>query len=193
MDKDTSEGLLVGCIPLGAAFGGVLMKVIEKFLSRKHSFYFVNALAIVGGVLVLLQKEWLLVSGRLIQGACVGMYSGLVPIMVKEIAPIEILRTLGAIKNLLIVFGYFFGFLLSYILSFFLEVSQYWYISFSFTLLTISIQQILFFVHYTNETPKYLILKGRIEEAKQLIDKWYLPEYQQKKYEQILKDLEAHN
>ena len=28
MDQDTSEGLLVGCIPLGAAFGGVGMKLV---------------------------------------------------------------------------------------------------------------------------------------------------------------------
>ena len=52
-------------------------------VSRKQSFYVVNSIAVIGGIMVLITNPYLLLIGRLLQGVCVGAYSGLVPVVVK--------------------------------------------------------------------------------------------------------------
>lgn len=79
----SGEGLLSGIISIGGIFGAIMEEPIIFFFSRKHSLYFVNSIAIIGGVLVLILNPYTLIIGRLLQGFCAGAYSGLIPIMVK--------------------------------------------------------------------------------------------------------------
>ena len=114
-----------------------------------------------------------LMIGRIFQGVVVGMMSGIVMIMVKEISPISVSGSTGAIQNLAIASGFLFGFGIAYFLSSFMEAKDYLPYAFGFTLLTTILQQILLMTVLTNETPKYLLMKGRDEEALELIKTIY--------------------
>ena len=107
----------------------------------------------------------------------VGMMSGIVPIMIKELSPVSVSGSTGAFHSFFITVGFFFGFALAYILSLSLEPEKYLFLVFGFTLLTTLLQQILLMTIYTNETPKYLLTQGRDEEALELIQKIFRPEF----------------
>lgn len=61
---------------------------------------------------------------------------------------------------------------------------------FGFPILIIDLQLFLVYKFYNNETPKYLINKGKIAEAKQLIYKIYQKEHAERIFMEKVKDLE---
>jgi MFS family permease len=54
---------------------------------NSQSFIFADLLAILSGILVIIQYTETLLLGRFIQGLTVGFISSLVPIMIKEFSP----------------------------------------------------------------------------------------------------------
>lgn len=86
--------------------------------------------------------------------------------------------------------GFFSSYLLSYILRYFFEPEYFWAIVFGFPILIIDLQLFLVYKFYNNETPKYLISKGKITEAKLLIYKIYKNEHAERIFMEKVKDLE---
>jgi MFS family permease len=70
----------------------------------------------VGGLLFI-RNVFTLMIFRVIQGMCVGVFSALAPLVVKEISPIEISGTLGTAVQLNISFGVLFAYVLNYSLK----------------------------------------------------------------------------
>jgi hypothetical protein len=72
-----------------------------------------------------------------------------------------------------ISFGQFFGSFFAYVLS---QITNdttgrsTWYYVYAFPLLTIILQSLLLVFVYPYETPKYLLMNGKDEEARALID-----------------------
>lgn len=127
-------------------------------------------ITIFATLLTLLKNPITLLIGRIIQGACTGVYSSLVPLVVKEYSPIMLSGPMGALQNNLITIGFLFGFLVSYLFSFSLEPHVYYIYSFCFPILVILLQQFLLMTVFTSETPKYLLAVGKNEEARELIN-----------------------
>ena len=128
--------------------------------------------------------------GRIIQGIVTGLV-GIVPILIKEISPISISGSLGAMFSFFFYVGFLTGSALPYIFSFFMQVEDYISLTFGFTIFTSLLQQVLLMTVFTNETPKYLLSVGRDDEAKQLIAQIYEEPFQDEVYHQKLRDLEA--
>jgi MFS family permease len=139
----------------------------------RHSFSAVNALAIVSVLFILGRTDWGLFVGRILQGFCVGNYSAIVPVMVKEYIPLALNGPMGAFQNIMIATGFLFGFFIPYLLSLVLEPEIYWFYAFGFPIVTVSLHQVLIMTVFTSETPKYLLVKGRVGEAKELIGQIY--------------------
>ena len=76
-----------------------------------------NAVAFFLGILQFIQSFELLLIVRLCQGVCVGIYSVLAPLVIKELAPLNIKGTLVSLVQLLICTGIFFGYLSTYVLK----------------------------------------------------------------------------
>jgi MFS family permease len=125
-----------------------------------------NAFAFTVGLLIYIKYFPTLVFFRLCQGFCVGFFSAIAPLMVKELSPNEISGTLGSYAQLNICLGVFTGCILAYILK---KITgdntgeQSWYIIFGFTELTIAIQTAILIFVYPYETPKYLLSIGKEE------------------------------
>ena len=82
------------------------------------------------------------------QGFCVGLYSALIPLLIKEYSPTEICGTFGALNQTLIAFGVFFAYVLQLILLQFSKEEDHWRTVFGLTLITIFIQTVILFVFY---------------------------------------------
>jgi MFS family permease len=76
-----------------------------------------NAFAFTVGALIYIQYFPALVFFRLCQGFCVGFFSAIVPLMIKELSPTEISGTLGSYAQLNICLGVFIGCFFAYILK----------------------------------------------------------------------------
>lgn len=82
MSLQTATGIITGCISIGALFGALAGKKLIHWFSRRNFILFINALAIVAGSLIYIQHVAVLIIMRLLQGACIGMYTSIVPIVI---------------------------------------------------------------------------------------------------------------
>lgn len=111
-----------------------------------------------------------------------GCYSAITPVIIKELSPTEISGTLGAINQVFISSGVFFSFCFKYILEAIADDpngEKVWWIVFGFTLVVIPIQTILLLFVFPFETPKYLILHERRQEAIEILKVIYKKEFVQ--------------
>jgi MFS family permease len=88
-----------------------------KLLISRQSFLIVDAIAMMANLLVIMRTTNLLITGRLMQGFCVGVFSSLVPLMVKEFSPLELSGSFGGLMAPSIGLGFFSAYLLSYVLN----------------------------------------------------------------------------
>lgn len=115
-DVDTVQGLLQGITCVGAGLGALSASIILKIFSRRNSVLFVNSCALLFGLLIMYPNLYLFFVSRFFQGACVGLYSAIVPLLIKEYSPTEICGTFGAMNQTFIAFGVFFVFIFQFIL-----------------------------------------------------------------------------
>jgi MFS family permease len=92
-----------------------VFEAVDYFLLSK-CLLLVNCLAFVAGALIYIQYFPTLIFFRLCQGFCVGFYSAIAPLIIKELAPNEISGTLGSYSQLLVCLGVFIGCFFTYIL-----------------------------------------------------------------------------
>lgn len=90
IEKNLADGLLQGCIPLGAGVGALISFLLMKFLSRRYfcsylrfSFIVVNLFLIMLTALTFVRNALLIFVLRFCQGICIGFYSAMGPVMIK--------------------------------------------------------------------------------------------------------------
>lgn len=169
MPIETARGILTGCIPFGALFGALLGKKLIHVFSRRHYLLFINACALVSGGLLYITNTPCFIIMRIIQGACIGMYTSTIPMTISEISPVEISGSTGAFTQIFCSIGTTSAYLFYYILS--VSFSQerqeeIWYYVFGLPLVTVSIQTIVLLFVFPYETPKYFLLHHQKSKAK---------------------------
>ena len=174
--SDARLGLVVasasiGCIP-GALFSGQLAdRYGRKKMMIVTSFLFVVA-AVGSGVAGSLTE---LIVYRFIGGVAIGMASALAPVYISEIAPAPFRGRLGMMQQLAIVIGILLAFISNYLisnsgLSIITHQNEWRY------MLGIAVvPSLIFFVLLliVPESPRWLIIKDRINAAKQVFCKIY--------------------
>ena len=122
----------------------------------------VNSVALLVGCLLFVPSFELLVGCRICQGVCVGVYSSITSMIIKELAPIEISGVLGSIVQVSIVLGMFLPYMLVYALKKAtgdLSCRQFWFVIFGLPLLTTLLQTLVLLFKFPFETPKYWLLR----------------------------------
>lgn len=200
-DVPLASGLLNGCIPAGGLIGALSSSIFLRLLSRRYfTFYFrksllvVNVFAFVVGSLIFIENFYVLVFLRLCQGFCVGFYSAIAPLIIKELSPVEISGTLGVFAQLNVAGGCFFGCFFEFILSAATgdkDGSQIWPFTFGFTLITLAVQTAVLLFVFPYETPRYLLLNNEEKEARKLIAVIYKEEFVDEVLEEKKKDIES--
>ena len=124
------------------------LNVFEKvrhILDRK-CLLLLNVIALIAGGFIYILNFYTLIFFRFVQGFCVGAYSSIVPLIIKELAPTEISGTLGSYAQLMVCSGASFGCIFKYILY---KITgddsgkDYWFITFGVTEITVAIQTFL--------------------------------------------------
>ncbi len=86
--------------------GGLMSGWLADKMGRKGALLFNNLLALIAAVMMTLAKYvdvyYLLTAGRFIIGLNAGLNSGLVPLYLTEVSPINMRGTLGSMHQLLV-------------------------------------------------------------------------------------------
>ena len=80
-------------------FGALIGKKLIYVFSRRNYILFINGWGIMAGCLIFITHYECLIIMRIIQGACVGMYTAIIPMNISEISPIEISGSTGLLPK----------------------------------------------------------------------------------------------
>ena len=161
------SAFLVGGM-VGALSGGW---VAEKF-GRKRGLIYTQLFSLLGAVFMGFCKSAssyeMLVIGRVLVGISAGLFTGLSPLYIAEIAPIHIRGAMGTVNQLGVTTGIFTAMVLG--LENVLGGDDTWPVLLALTAAPAILQ--CWILPFMPETPRYLILsKSKIDEAEEALKK----------------------
>jgi MFS transporter, SP family, sugar:H+ symporter len=163
----TVASLLIGCF-IGAFFAGRL----ADLMGRRNTMMIAAALFLAGAVVQgLAHSHLLFLIARICGGMAVGAASVLSPAYISEVAPAEIRGRLTTVQQIMIITGLTAAFVVNYFLAASAGVStahfwagiEAWRWMYLMQALPAAIFLVALF--FIPESPRYLVSKGRTEEA----------------------------
>jgi MFS family permease len=86
-----------------APFAEVILPLFRKCL------LYLDFCSIFVGILLYIPNFYSFLACRVVQGGCAGAFSSIVPLIIKEISPLEISGMMGNFPQMGLGFGVFFG------------------------------------------------------------------------------------
>lgn len=168
-NADSLIGAMSGVFQAGAFLGVVIGSFIMDKYGRKMGTYFCATMSIIGGVgLVASVNTTMFIIFRLIAGAGSWGFLALTPVYCAEIAPPKLRGFFVGMNGMCITLGYS---LASYMgLAFYYDKnnpSAQWRGPLGLGLIFPVIQLIV--VYFAPESPRYLLMAGRVEEARKVV------------------------
>ena len=179
---------LIGCM-VGSGFSGV----ISKKLGRKHTLLLAAVLFFISALGSSIPSSTVeLVIYRLIGGVGVGLASTIGPMYIAEIAPANVRGKLVSINQLAIVMGFVVVFFVNYYLKDPMNVEWNTNTGWRYMFASECIPAILFFLLLllVPKSPRWLMMKGRREEALLVLTKVNGEERAREELGEIEKSLE---
>lgn len=154
---------------LGALIAACMAGILADQFGRKWVISLANVLFIAGAIIqVCAHSLWVMIGGRFVVGWGVGIASLVAPLYISEMAPSRFRGRLVVI-NVLAITG---GQLVAYAISVGLvHVNNGWRILVGLSMIPASIQMVLFV--FMPETPRYLVSRGKIDTARDVLLKTY--------------------
>ncbi|KAF9413866.1 hypothetical protein BGZ94_000590, partial [Podila epigama] len=163
---DLLWGFAVGSFCLGALAGGLLGGSVQNMYGRIKTMFISNIFFIIGALLLALTAHKAqFIVGRIIIGFACGLGGVVAPSYVGEIATIKGRGTMGTMFQLLVVIGI----LISNLIGLGLSTAPRWRILLGLNAIPAIIQ--LFLLPSMVESPRYLVSKNRLEEARHALQK----------------------
>lgn len=159
IDKFAAQSILIGILPLGAILGVIVTKFLITRYKRLTGIYIFTVVNVGAVVLINITTFGTLVAGQFIEGICVGYYTTIAPIYLKEIAPKELRKMLGLFFSL----GKIVGVLIVIMIELILDAAPSpigFRIILSMTAVFSILQAILIFF-FGSDTPAEMIEKGK--------------------------------
>ncbi|MBQ2644144.1 sugar porter family MFS transporter [bacterium] len=165
------QGCLVAIVMVGCFIGAFLNGFFADKIGRKKILgilglvYLIGCICCANAVVINM-----LIGSRIINGIACGMANSIVPMYLSEISP---KKTRGFFASLFQL-SFTIGILCSYLIGFIFSSSGNWRAMF----LTGAVPAIMLLLLYglLSESPRWLVLKGREEEAKKVFEKIEEPE-----------------
>lgn len=127
-NADFAWSVSVGIFAIGGMIGGLLSGTLADKMGRKGALLFNNIFAFLAAAFMSLAKYtdyyYLFPLGRLVIGFSCGLSSGLVPMYLTEVSPINLRGTVGSVHQLLVTIAILFSQILG--LPFLLGNAQRW-------------------------------------------------------------------
>ncbi|PPS05558.1 hypothetical protein GOBAR_AA15084 [Gossypium barbadense] len=170
LDLGTSvEGLVVAMSLIGATAITTCSGAISDWLGRRPMLIMSSMLYFVSGLVMLWSPNvYILCLARLLDGFGIGLAVTLVPVYISETAPSEIRGLLNTLPQFTGSGGMFLSYCMVFGMS--LMDSPSWRLMLG----VLSIPSLLYFaftVFYLPESPRWLVSKGRMLEAKQVLQR----------------------
>jgi len=166
--SDVRVGLMISIFNVGCAVGGIFLCKVADVWGRRIGLMFSMAVYVVGIIIQISSstKWYQFFIGRLIAGLAVGTVSVVSPLFISEVSPKQIRGTLVCCFQLCITLGIFLGYCTTYGTKTYTD-SRQWRIPLGLCFAW----AILLVVGMLNmpESPRYLVEKHRIDEAKRSI------------------------
>ncbi|KAL3514930.1 hypothetical protein ACH5RR_021832 [Cinchona calisaya] len=167
--EPTVEGLIVAMSLIGATLITTVSGGIADWLGRRPMLIISSVLYFVSGLVMLWSPNvYVLLLGRLLDGFGIGLAVTLVPIYISETSPPEIRGLLNTLPQFTGSLGMFVSYCMVFGMS--LTSSPSWRLMLG----VLSIPSIIYFalaVLYLPESPRWLVSKGRMIEAKQVLQR----------------------
>jgi SP family galactose:H+ symporter-like MFS transporter len=146
-----------------SAFGCLSSGFFADFLGRKRAIFVAACFFLVGVLLCATSNSFsTLIIGRMILGVGLGLGEVTSPLLLSEIAPSKIRGTIVAYIEVMNNVGIFLGFLIGYLFTL-TNSNDSWRYSIGLGIIPSIMLMIL--LKYIPESPRWLILKNRKEEA----------------------------
>lgn len=160
-----TEGLVTSTLLVGAALGAVSIGRLSDAWGRRKTIILLSVLFFVGTIACSLAPGLgMLLVGRFLLGLAVGGASTVVPVFLAELAPYEIRGSLSGRNEVMIVVGQLAAFVVNAILGNTLgHLDGVWRIMLA--MCAIPAVFLFFGMLRMPESPRWLISKGRFEEA----------------------------
>ncbi|GMJ02799.1 tonoplast monosaccharide transporter2 [Hibiscus trionum] len=163
------EGLVVAMSLIGATAITTCSGAISDWLGRRPMLIISSVLYFVGGLVMLWSPNvYILCVARLLDGFGIGLAVTLVPVYISETAPSEIRGLLNTLPQFTGSGGMFLSYCMVFGMS--LMDSPSWRLMLG----VLSIPSLLYFalmVFYLPESPRWLVSKGKMLEAKQVLQR----------------------
>lgn len=166
--SNVRTGLIVAIFNVGCAVGGIFLSKIADVYGRRIGLMFSMIIYVVGIIVQISasDKWYQIVVGRAIAGLAVGTVSVLSPLFIGESAPKTLRGTLVCCFQLCITLGIFLGYCTTYGTKTYTD-SRQWRIPLGLCFAW-AIMLVIGMVCMP-ESPRYLVVKNKIEEAKKSI------------------------
>lgn len=159
----------VGCACIGAIIGSLLTSFLAETYGRKSSLIINGFVTLTGGILEAACRAAaspeMFIIGRLLLGFSNGLATGMVPLFLTEIAPVERRGAAGTAHQIVVAFADWFSLLIT--LPQLLGSETLWPIAFAFP--AIPALALIVILPFTAESPRYLLMtkhdRGRTEKA----------------------------
>lgn len=170
--SDARTGLIVAIFNIGCAVGGIFLSKVADVYGRRMGLMFSMLVYVVGIIIQISSstKWYQYFIGRLIAGLAVGCISVLCPLFIGESAPKAVRGMLVCCFQLCITLGIFLGYCTTYGTKLY-DDSRQWRIPLGLCFAW----AIMLVIGMLNmpESPRFLVEKNRLEEAKKSIARSY--------------------
>ncbi|MDN3642268.1 sugar porter family MFS transporter [Lutimonas halocynthiae] len=191
------KGFIVSSALLGALLGAASAGLISKSIGRKKSLIVSAVLFAIsawgsGLPAILPESMTLMVIFRVLGGIAIGMASMNAPMYIAEIAPAKIRGTLVTYYQMAVVIGFFVVFLVTYFIGNGLTEQENIDYGWRYMFWSEMIPALAFFIllFMVPKSPRWLMIKGREEEAKNVLVAIHGQEMADKEYFDIKESIQ---
>ncbi|GJQ15479.1 hypothetical protein GpartN1_g7270.t1 [Galdieria partita] len=159
-------GLLAAGTTLGALVGSMFSILLNDWIGRRGSLFIASVWSIGASIWEALAPSWkMLLAGRLMLGVSMGIISSTVPVLLSEAVPTAIRGAIASLYQQMVATGIFIGYIVDVI---FVNIDEIgWRLMLGATMVPALIESIA--VPFQVESPRWLIKKGRIEQAEKVL------------------------
>lgn len=167
--QPTIEGLIVAMSLIGATIITTFSGAVSDWIGRRPMLIISSVLYFISGLIMFWSPNvYMLLLARLIDGFGIGLAVTLVPVYISETAPSEIRGLLNTLPQFTGSGGMFLSYCMVFAMS--LNIQPDWRLMLG----VLSVPSLLYFVltvFFLPESPRWLVSKGRMKEAKQVLQR----------------------
>ncbi|MCP9755371.1 sugar porter family MFS transporter [Lacihabitans sp. CCS-44] len=182
----SQESMVVGAVLFGAMFGPFISGFLTDKLGRKKINIIASLVFVVGSILAAIAPDTnSLIAGRLLLGLAIGIVAATVPLYLAELSPKDKRGRMVTFFQLAITLGILLSYVVGYIFG---DAENAWRLMFWAGF----VPAIILFVGMllVPESPRWLLTKGRNEEALKVLNQLRTPDEAVAEYNETLKLLE---